>query len=258
MYSLSIDIKIHDELGVLVTEGDKHKLQRKVMNPAFGPAQIREFMDIFLEKSFQVRDIWTDQIDKSDRTDSEIDVLSWFVKATMDIICCCLDLRQLIGFNQQLKIQDSLDLRQLIGFNQQLKIQDSLDLRQLIGFNQQLNTLSGQDQKNRTEFHDSLDTIFHMAGASKMNVWRILQVYIPALRVFPSALDPRLRNAKSTMMRMGQQLLEETKRFQAGTGEKGHSVQPNKDLLSLLVQSNMSEDVTPESQRMNDEGVIAR
>ncbi|THU99061.1 hypothetical protein K435DRAFT_856029 [Dendrothele bispora CBS 962.96] len=171
--------------GLLVIEGEKHKLQRKVMNPAFGPAQIREFMDIFLEKSFQVRDIWTDQIDKSDRTDSEIDVLSWFVKATMDIIG-------------------------------------------VAGFNQQLNTLSGQDQKNRTEFHDFLDMIFHMARASKMNVWRILQVYIPALRVFTArSRSPHhsIRDAKSTMMRMGQQLIEETKRFQAGTGGKGHSIQ---------------------------------
>ncbi|KAF5386765.1 hypothetical protein D9615_002007 [Tricholomella constricta] len=44
--------------GVIVVEGDKHKQQRKVMNPAFGPSQIRELTEIFVAKSLQLRDIW--------------------------------------------------------------------------------------------------------------------------------------------------------------------------------------------------------
>ncbi|KAG6854181.1 hypothetical protein C0991_009833 [Blastosporella zonata] len=40
--------------GVLVVEGEKHKQQRKVMNPAFGPTQIRELTEIFMAKSEQV------------------------------------------------------------------------------------------------------------------------------------------------------------------------------------------------------------
>jgi len=58
------------------------------------------------------------------------------------------------------------------------------------------------------------------------------------------------------MLQMGKQLLEETRTFQLGTGEKGHSMHA-KDLLSLMVRSNMSEDVSID-QRMNDEDVIAR
>ncbi|KAG6809785.1 hypothetical protein H0H92_014734, partial [Tricholoma furcatifolium] len=83
--------------GVLVVEGDKHKQQRKVMNPAFGPAQIRELTEIFLSKSSQLltstklRDIWAAEISKQGSV-GRIEVLSWLSRTTLDII-------GLAGFN---------------------------------------------------------------------------------------------------------------------------------------------------------------
>jgi cytochrome P450 len=41
--------------GVLVAEGAPHRAQRRVLNPAFGPAQVRELSGIFLDKSNEVR-----------------------------------------------------------------------------------------------------------------------------------------------------------------------------------------------------------
>jgi cytochrome P450 len=40
--------------GVLVTEGHQHRAQRKMMNPAFGPGQIRELTGIFVDKANEV------------------------------------------------------------------------------------------------------------------------------------------------------------------------------------------------------------
>jgi cytochrome P450 len=40
--------------GVLIAEGDKHRAQRRLMNPAFGPGQVREFTSIFLDKANEV------------------------------------------------------------------------------------------------------------------------------------------------------------------------------------------------------------
>jgi cytochrome P450 len=42
------------EGGVLVTEGHHHRTQRKMMNPAFGPGQIRELTGIFIDKANEV------------------------------------------------------------------------------------------------------------------------------------------------------------------------------------------------------------
>jgi cytochrome P450 len=41
--------------GVLVVQGAQHRAQRRVMNPAFGPAQVRELSGIFLDKANEVR-----------------------------------------------------------------------------------------------------------------------------------------------------------------------------------------------------------
>ncbi|KAJ3514175.1 hypothetical protein NLJ89_g2525 [Agrocybe chaxingu] len=70
--------------GVLVVEGDKHRQQRRIMNPAFGPAQTRELTSIFIEKSIELRDIWATEIKKPEV--NQINVLSWLSRMTLDVI----------------------------------------------------------------------------------------------------------------------------------------------------------------------------
>jgi hypothetical protein len=41
--------------GLLVSQGAAHRMQRKIMNPAFGPTQLRELTGIFLDKANEVR-----------------------------------------------------------------------------------------------------------------------------------------------------------------------------------------------------------
>ncbi|KAF7356067.1 hypothetical protein MVEN_00936500 [Mycena venus] len=80
--------------GILVVEGDVHKRQRKIMNPAFGPAQVRELTEIFVEKSMQLRDSWASQVANSSGV-VRVDALSWLRKTTLDII-------GLAGFNYKI------------------------------------------------------------------------------------------------------------------------------------------------------------
>jgi len=78
--------------GLLLVEGDVHKHQRRVLNPAFGPQQIRELTETFIEKSIQLRDIWMSQVAESTSGVQTIDALSWLSRTTLDII-------GLAGFN---------------------------------------------------------------------------------------------------------------------------------------------------------------
>ncbi|ESK86852.1 cytochrome p450 [Moniliophthora roreri MCA 2997] len=78
--------------GLLITEEDKHKFQRKVMNPAFGPAQIRQFTSIFIEKSNELRDVWKSQVNDAENGEARLDALSWLSRMTLDVI-------GLAGFN---------------------------------------------------------------------------------------------------------------------------------------------------------------
>ncbi|EEB91246.1 hypothetical protein MPER_10428, partial [Moniliophthora perniciosa FA553] len=48
--------RVTSGLGLLVVEQDEHRNQRRVMNPAFGPAQIRGLTQIFLDRSIELRD----------------------------------------------------------------------------------------------------------------------------------------------------------------------------------------------------------
>ncbi|KAJ7125383.1 cytochrome P450 [Mycena epipterygia] len=71
--------------GLIAVEMDEHKRQRKILNPAFGVAQIRELTEIFNKKSAQLRDIWARQI-TDDSGSSRIDVLAGLRKMTLDVI----------------------------------------------------------------------------------------------------------------------------------------------------------------------------
>ncbi|KAI1785120.1 cytochrome P450 [Ganoderma leucocontextum] len=79
--------------GVIVTEGEQHRHQRHVMNPAFGPAQIREFTGIFLEKAARLCDDWSYQIASQDGT-LRTNVIGGISKMTLDVI-------GLAGFNYE-------------------------------------------------------------------------------------------------------------------------------------------------------------
>uniref|UniRef100_A0A0W0FP89 Cytochrome p450 n=1 Tax=Moniliophthora roreri TaxID=221103 RepID=A0A0W0FP89_MONRR len=76
--------RVTSGLGLLVSEQDDHKKQRRVVNPAFGPAQIRDLTKIFLDKSIELRDEWTNIID-NDGT-GQVDTMKWLSRMTLDVI----------------------------------------------------------------------------------------------------------------------------------------------------------------------------
>ncbi|OSD05893.1 cytochrome P450 [Trametes coccinea BRFM310] len=71
--------------SVMVAEGERHKGQRTILNPAFGSAQIRELANIFVQKSAELRDIWSDQITMQGES-ARINVLDGLKKMTLDVI----------------------------------------------------------------------------------------------------------------------------------------------------------------------------
>ncbi|KAH0835842.1 cytochrome P450 [Lanmaoa asiatica] len=79
----------------LLTANDPLSKQRRVMNPGFGPAQIRALTNIFLEKAVRLRDTWSSEIAKDPAgttSGARLDVIPWLSRMTLDII-------GLAGFN---------------------------------------------------------------------------------------------------------------------------------------------------------------
>ncbi|KAF7291232.1 hypothetical protein MIND_01266800 [Mycena indigotica] len=73
--------------GLLAVENDEHKRQRKILNQAFAPSQIRLLTETFLNISVQCRDMWLAQFAKDPNADHQvIDIFDWFRKLTLDVI----------------------------------------------------------------------------------------------------------------------------------------------------------------------------
>ncbi|KAF5318115.1 hypothetical protein D9619_012243 [Psilocybe cf. subviscida] len=72
--------------GVLLVDGEVHKRQRKALNPAFGPQQIRELTHIFVDKALHLRDIRIEEVKKQEQGVARIDALAWLGRATLDVI----------------------------------------------------------------------------------------------------------------------------------------------------------------------------
>ncbi|GAA5881060.1 hypothetical protein JCM3774_002999 [Rhodotorula dairenensis] len=97
--------------GILFAEGDDHRRQRRIMNPSFGPAHLRELVPTFFQYSNQLRDVWKDLLvegsshrderafkdkeseekyyaNREGRPEGEVvlDVVGWLNKLTLDII----------------------------------------------------------------------------------------------------------------------------------------------------------------------------
>ncbi|KAJ7912531.1 cytochrome P450 [Mycena leptocephala] len=177
--------------GILVSEGEEHRQQRKVMRLEH---QIRELTEIFVAKSAELRDIWSTQVANAGGT-ARIDVLSWLSKATLDIIG-------------------------------------------LAGFNYEFNNLSSD---GTSELGAAFSTIFRTG--MKIDLIRILQTWVAALRFIPTKLDATMATSRATMMRIGRKLLQDSKNEMA---ENGHS---RRDALGISFRY---------CQRLSDEDVLAQ
>ncbi|GAA5911789.1 cytochrome P450 [Sporobolomyces salmoneus] len=97
--------------GVLFAEGDDHRRQRRILQPAFSPSHIRALGPVFFEHAYKLRDIWTNLV-KTGQDDEKafathesfesyrkekketgkesqeatIDIMPWLSRLTLDII----------------------------------------------------------------------------------------------------------------------------------------------------------------------------
>ncbi|CCM04145.1 uncharacterized protein FIBRA_06307 [Fibroporia radiculosa] len=69
-----------------MAKGEQHRQQRRILNPAFGPAQIRELTSIYVEKAHQLRDLWRDEILKRGLESAQIDIFAGLTQAALDMI----------------------------------------------------------------------------------------------------------------------------------------------------------------------------
>ncbi|KAE9395109.1 cytochrome P450 [Gymnopus androsaceus JB14] len=128
----------------------------------------------------------------------------------------------------------------------------TLDVIGLTGFNYHFNALNDTGKVN--ELNKAFSAI---SGSSDMtSVWIPLQAQLPKAIIPLLMAVSSMKSSAEIMQRTGKELLVESKAYLAGTGEKNDNWGA-RDLLSLLLKSNMSTDI-PEDERMSDADVIAQ
>ncbi|KAJ3786493.1 cytochrome P450 [Lentinula aff. detonsa] len=74
--------------GLLGTIGDHHRKQRKILNPVFSAAHMREMVPIFFEVSHRLKDALVKQLETSSNphVGQEIDILQWLGRTAFELI----------------------------------------------------------------------------------------------------------------------------------------------------------------------------
>ncbi|KIJ60286.1 hypothetical protein HYDPIDRAFT_117364 [Hydnomerulius pinastri MD-312] len=203
------------EEGVLTTEGEVHRRQRRILTPAFTAMHTKTLSPVFWEKASELRDSWMRLSNDQSKRTSPTNILTWLSKATLDVIG-------------------------------------------VAGFGYQFNALAGEND----ELADAYHLIF--TTAKKLQLRTILETWVPLLRIFRPH-SQAMEQARRHLTRIGLQLIDErrtTMVAEVGTelNEKTrHPIFPSapqhKDLLSVLVQSNMASFA---SQRMTTSEVLCQ
>ncbi|KAK7026777.1 hypothetical protein VNI00_015435 [Paramarasmius palmivorus] len=121
----------------------------------------------------------------------------------------------------------------------------TLDVIGKAGFNYDFQSLQGEPNELNVAFSEAF-----RHGVGNMSLPVILKMFFPILRIFPET-DKVLRQAQTTIFKIGKQLLADAK------ATLSVEAKDSKDILSLLVRSNMSQVLAPD-QRMSDDQVLAQ
>ncbi|EKM59819.1 uncharacterized protein PHACADRAFT_192194 [Phanerochaete carnosa HHB-10118-sp] len=137
--------------------------------------------------------------------------------------------------------------------------QATLDIIGRAGFGYEFDALNPTGEIN--ELSEAFLKLFATPPRSR-RLFSFLQLNIPLLRLIKTEENHKAEQAQATMRRIGMQLIREKKAaIMAETLEKGREVEckdmKERDLLTLLIRTNMSTDI-PEDQRLTDDEVLAQ
>ncbi|KAG8952966.1 hypothetical protein FRC04_003418 [Tulasnella sp. 424] len=189
--------------GLSPVEGDVHKRQRRIIQPAFSPAQIKQMTPAFVAKTQELKSIWMSQCSGGPTT---INVLQWLDNLTLDIIG-----ETALGYS--------------------------------------FDSLHGSANELNKAFDDLL------GETALADPLRIIAGIFPSVAKLPLKSNQVTANARAVLQKVGQEIVDAKKKELENLPEGVADELLGKDLLSVMIQSNMKEAA---SQRMTNEEVVAR
>ncbi|RPA96817.1 cytochrome P450 [Choiromyces venosus 120613-1] len=192
--------------GLLFAEGEVHKLQRKLMLPAFSHAHIKGLVPGFWSKGMEMTEKVAEVVRASGDGGEEgvvVEMGKWFSLATLDIIGSS-------GFGYEFRALESA-------------------------------SISGSDttvENSGSELADAYNTIFNMGSPSR-NVAILSMIFPPWLiNSLPLKRIRDVAQASLTIKRVTAQIIATKKSAMAATPITSSEDSESKDILSIMLKSN--------------------
>ncbi|KAF8150007.1 cytochrome P450 [Crassisporium funariophilum] len=111
--------------GIFTSLGDRHRLQRKMLNPVFSIAHMRDMVPIFYEVAHNLRQ---SLVKKAEAGPQEVDILAWMTRCALELIG-----RSGLGFSFDTLAEDSVPHPYGLAAKQLIPMQaESMAFRSLI------------------------------------------------------------------------------------------------------------------------------
>ncbi|KAF9654295.1 cytochrome P450 [Thelephora ganbajun] len=220
--------------GVFAKEGQEHRWQRRILAPAFNSAALKEMYPIFVQKAEELRDRWDNIIGPSssipyptppstpppgERESDTVDFSSTKNTSPETIIDVC----------------DWMN-------------RATLDVIGLAGFSYSFNSLTNKCEEVCSAYREMLQAAEKPPGFKEL-----FALWFPIIEdILPDAATRAIRHSRKVINDAGHRIVT-TKREDILAKTHQIDYAPERDILSLLIKSNMSEDYT---RRMTDEELM--
>lgn len=210
--------------GVFAMEGAEHKAQRRLIGPAFTTQAVKSMTPIFFQKSEELRDCWETLIAETPNNapPSKVDTISASSQAT-DSTTTVINISHWIS-------------------------RATLDVIGLAGFDYQFNSLQNETEGVYLAYRKMFNAADKGPGFTGL-----LQLYFPILeKLFPDESTKVINESRRVIQDTGKKVVASKKA--AILAEKSCASEiREKDILSLLIKSNLSSDP---SKRLSDDELL--
>ncbi|KAI0062940.1 cytochrome P450 [Artomyces pyxidatus] len=202
--------------GMFAAEGETYSRHRRVASPAFSWRNLRALVPLVFNKGEELKDKWKEMMEQQ--------VPELGGKSGMGL---------------------KLDVCHWIS-------RATFDVVGLAAFDYQFNAV--QDESN--ELFCAYRDMFETAVAQSTSIQEIITVFSPLLaKIFPSKGSRSILRGQETIRRVASKLVQQKKALILAGGEEIDKLHGEKDLLSLMLKSNLATDL-PESERLSDEEIL--
>ncbi|THH12146.1 hypothetical protein EW145_g165 [Phellinidium pouzarii] len=217
--------------GVFAMEGEKHRIQRKIIGPAFTSQAIKDISPIMFQKAEELKDIWCT-------------IISEGLKSKWDTIIASIPRGALPETKSDPDMDEKSPKEEVIIDVAHWISRATFDIIGLAGFDYDFYALKDETE----EVYLAYRSMFCSADKGP-GFKRIAELFFPIIeKLWPDDGIKQVNASLKTIRRRGDEVVSSKKQAVMAEIRSSKDIQ-DKDILSLLIKANLSEN---QAQRLSD------